>query len=87
MCNQTVCLVAAELERHGISTVVIQLLREVAERMRPPRALFVPFKHGYPLDAPNDPRRQHAVIEAALKLLEDLALTPPVLADFPLSSP
>jgi hypothetical protein len=87
MCNQTVSLVAAELERHGISTVVIQLLREVAERMRPPRALFVPFKHGYPLDMPNDPRRQHTVIEAALKLLEDPALTPPVLANFPASFP
>ena len=82
MCNQTVSLVAAELERHGISTVVIQLLREVAVRMRPPRALFVPFKHGYPLDMPNDPRRQHTVIEAALKLLEDRALTPPGLAGF-----
>ncbi len=83
MCNQTVSLVAAELERHGISTVVIQLLREVAARMRAPRALFVPFKHGYPLGAPNDPERQHAVIDAALKLFEDPALTPPVLADFP----
>ena len=86
MCNQTVCLVAAELERQGISTVVIQLLREVAERIRPPRALFVPFRHGYPLDMPNDPSRQHTVIEAALKLLEDQTLTPPVLADFPVSS-
>ena len=87
MCNQTVCLVAAELERHGISTVVIQLLREVANRMHPPRALFVPFKHGYPLDTPNDPPRQHAVIGAALKLLEDPTLTPPVLADFAASFP
>ena len=82
MCNQTVCLVAAELERRGISTVVIQLLREVAERMRPPRALLVPFKHGYPLHMPNDPQRQHAVIDAALKLFEAPALSPPVLADF-----
>jgi len=87
MCNQTVCLVGAELERRGISTVVIQLLREVAERMLPPRALFVPFRHGYPLDKPNDPQRQLAVVEAALRLLEDTALTPPVLAEFPASSP
>jgi hypothetical protein len=87
MCNQTVCLVATELERHGIATVVIQLLREVAERMRPPRALFVPFKHGYPLATPNDPQRQHTVIEAALKLLEDSTLTPPVLVDFPAPCP
>ena len=87
MCNQTVSLVAAELERQGISTVMIQLLREVAERIRPPRALFVPFKHGYPLDMPNDPRRQHAVIDAASKLLEDRTVTPPVLVDFPAPCP
>jgi len=82
MCNQTVCLVAAELERQGISTVVIQLLRHVAEKVRPPRALFVPFKHGYPLDAADDPRRQHAVLEAALRLLEYPSLTAPVLREY-----
>ena len=82
MCNQTVCLVAAVLERQGISTVVLQLLREVAERIRPPRALCVPFKHGYPLDTANAPERQHAVIEAALKLFKLPARTPPVLAEF-----
>jgi hypothetical protein len=82
MCNQAVCLVAAELERQGISTVCIELLREVAKKVRPPRALFVPFRHGYPLDAPGDPARQHAVIEAALSLLEDPDLEPPALVDF-----
>ena len=82
MCNQTVSLVAAELERQGISTVVLQLLRVAAERVRPPRALLVPFRHGYPLDKPNDPARQHAVIEAALRLLEEPANRPPVLREF-----
>ncbi len=83
MCNQAVGLVAAELERQGISTVVIQLLRHVAEKVRPPRALFVPFKHGYPLDTPNDPQRQLAVMEAALRLLEDPSLSGgPVLRDY-----
>ena len=82
MCNQAVCLVAAELERQGVSTVALQLLRSVAERVRPPRALFVPFRHGYPLAEPNDPARQQAVIEAALRMLEKPALTPPALVDF-----
>ena len=75
-------LVAAELERRGIATVVIQLLREVAEKVRPPRALFVPFKHGYPLGTPDNPSRQHKVIEAALRLFEDSSLTPPALVDY-----
>ena len=82
MCNQTVGLVAAELERQGISTVAIQLLREVAEHVRPPRALFVPFRHGYPLGAPGNTKFQHSVLEAALRLLEDPTLKPPILIDF-----
>jgi hypothetical protein len=82
MCNQAVGLVAAELERRGIATVAIQILRFVAERVRPPRALAVPFPHGYPLGAPGDAELQHAVIEAALRLLEDPALAPPALVDY-----
>jgi D-proline reductase (dithiol) PrdB len=82
MCNQAVCLVAAELERQGICTVVIQLLKVVAEKVQPPRALFVPFRHGYPLETPDNPERQHAVIEAALKLLEDRTTVPPVLVAY-----
>ena len=70
MCNQTVCLIAAELERQGISTVCIVLLREVAEAVRPPRALAVPFAHGFPLGEVNDAEGQRHVIESALRLLE-----------------
>jgi hypothetical protein len=82
MCNQAVGLVAAELERQGIATVALQLLAEVARAVRPPRALLLPFRHGFPLDAPNDPARQHAVLEAALRLFEDATLQPPALVQF-----
>ncbi|MDX1631598.1 MAG: hypothetical protein R3234_07045 [Thermoanaerobaculia bacterium] len=81
MCSQTVGLAAAELERRGISTVAIQLLRKVAETVRPPRGLVVPFPHGYPLDSPGRPERQRRVLEAALRLLETGSGTP-VLADY-----
>lgn len=70
MCNQAVSLIAAELERQGITTVCIILLRWVAERVRPPRALCVPFRHGAPLGAPNDARLQRDVVVKALALLE-----------------
>lgn len=70
MCNQAVGLIAAEIERRGIPTVCIVLLREVAERVRPPRALHVPFAHGYPLGRPHDPEVQREVIIRALSLLE-----------------
>lgn len=81
MCNQAVSLVGAACERVGMATVAIQLLREVAAAVRPPRALWVPFPHGYPLAAPNDPARQRAVLEAALALLERATPPPPVLAE------
>jgi homoaconitase/3-isopropylmalate dehydratase large subunit len=75
-------LVAAELERQGISTVAIQLLRNVAEKVRPPRALVVPFHHGYPLGKPDDAEQQQAVIAAALRMLEDPNLQPPAIVDY-----
>lgn len=81
MCNQAVGLIAAELERRGISTVCIELLREVAERVRPPRSLVVPFPHGFPLGRPNDPALQRHVMVAALELLEREA-QPPLIVDY-----
>ena len=83
MCSQAVSLVAAELERAGIATVAIVLLRAVAVAVRPPRALVVPFRFGYPLDRPHAPARQRAVLEAALALLERSDAQPPLLADLP----
>lgn len=76
------CLIAAELERQGIAAVAIQSLRRVAEKIRPPRALAVPFRHGYALDKPDDAAKQHAVIEAALKMFEDQNLQPPAIVDY-----
>jgi hypothetical protein len=62
LCNQTGSLVAAEVERHGIPTVGIQYFREVAEKLRPPRALWVPFPLGYALGGPNDAPLQLSVL-------------------------
>jgi hypothetical protein len=75
-------LLAAELERQGVATVTIQMLRSIAEKVRPPRALVVPFRHGFPLDKANDAERQHAVVEAALRMLEDPNLQPPAILDY-----
>ena len=71
MCVQAVGLIGAEIERHGIPTVSISLLNEVTSVIRPPRALFVPYKLGFPLGEPNNPELQHRVIEEALELLHE----------------
>ena len=77
---QTVCLLAAAIEREGIATVAISLLREVTSELRPPRALFVPFPLGYPLGAPHKAALQHQVIEQTLALLH--RTDAPVFEDF-----
>lgn len=75
-------LIAAALEREGIATVALQLLRVAAEKVGPPRALLVPFRHGYPLGAPNDAKLQHEVIDAALALLEQPDPNRPLLEEY-----
>jgi hypothetical protein len=80
MCNQTVCLVQAALERVGITTVSLSLLRDVAATLRPPRVLSVPFPFGFPLGEPQNPALQRRVIAQALALLPRNDV--PVLEDF-----
>lgn len=68
------------IERAGIPTVVISLVREHSERIRPPRTLWTPFELGRPLGAPGDAAFQRRVLLAALETLAETA--GPVLADF-----
>lgn len=69
MCHQAVGLIQAEAERRGIVTASITMLPDITRKVRPPRALSVPFPLGYPLGAPNDPAAQHAVLAKLLDLL------------------
>ena len=63
-------VIARVLEEAGLPTVSIALIKEHAEKVKPPRALFVPFPYGYPLGKPNDAEFQHRVIESVLELLQ-----------------
>ena len=74
-------VLARVFESAGLTTVAIALVREHAERVRPPRALWVPFYFGYALGKPDDPEFQHQVISTALSTLD--AESGPVLADYP----
>lgn len=55
------------------------------ERIRPPRALWVPFELGRPIGAHGNPAFQTRVVHAALELVE--RTEGPVLADFPDDEP
>ena len=69
------------LEREGIPTVGISLVREHTEIIRPPRALWVTFELGRPLGIPDDPPFQRRVVHAALDLLDRTG--GPLIADYP----
>ena len=60
-------------------------MRFQTERMRPPRALWVPFELGRPFGTPNDPEFQTKVLKALLGTLE--SESGPVLADFDEDAP
>ncbi len=78
-------MLARFLEEEGLPTTQISLIRLNTEKIKPPRALWVPFELGRPLGIPNDPAFQKRVLVAALKLLE--AKKGPVLVDYPEDAP
>ena len=81
MCNQSVGLIQRAVEEAGISTVSITLAEGMTKKIKPPRALAVPYGFGHPLGEPNNRELQHAIIAQALALLAAEAL-PPILRAF-----
>jgi len=74
-------VLARVIEEAGLSTTAIVLIKEHAMRVKPPRALLVPFPFGFALGNPEDPPFQHKVLAAALDLMK--VESTPVLAEFP----
>jgi hypothetical protein len=73
------------LEREGVPTAQVSLIREQTAAAKPPRALWVPFMLGRPFGAPNEPDFQRRVLRHLLSLFERQA--GPVLEDFPEDAP
>ena len=71
MCHQSVGLIQSIIEKAGIPTSSVTLLREVTERVAPPRTLFVDRPFGYPLGGPNNASLQTVIIMALLTLLKE----------------
>ena len=74
------CTLAHVFEAAGLSTIVFASMRDVAEKMSPPRTLYCEFPLGRPLGKPSDPAFQRDVLVRGLDLLE---ATEPVLATYP----
>ena len=73
------------IERAGVATASISLIREQTEAVRPPRALWVPFALGRPLGSAGDPEFQKAVMRSALRMLA--TASEPTIEDYPIEAP
>ena len=73
------------LEREGVPTAQISLVREQTAAIKPPRALWVPFMLGRPFGAPNELVFQRKVLRTLLLLFE--RTVGPVLEDFSEEAP
>jgi len=73
-------VIARVLEERGISTVAVSLVREHTVKIKPPRAVWVPFPFGISIGHRNDAAEQRAVLDLAFSTLD--APAGPVLVDF-----
>jgi hypothetical protein len=73
-------VIARVLEERGLSTVSISLVREHTVKVKPPRAVWVPFPFGLAVGHRNDVAEQRAVLDLAFSTLT--ADRGPVLLDF-----
>ena len=69
-------MIQRAVEETGISTVSITLLEDITKKVKPPRALLVPYSFGHPLGEPNNPSIQHEIIAETLALLDDMGKLP-----------
>lgn len=72
VCNQTVGLIARELERHGLSTVAAVTIKEVAQQVRLPRSVFVNFPFGRTFGRAGDAATQSAIVGDMARALRTL---------------
>jgi hypothetical protein len=62
-------LIQREIERVGISTVGISILRKYTEKIKPPRTIYLRWPFGHPLGEPFSVTQQRAVLIEAFKAL------------------
>lgn len=57
------------MEKKGIPTVSVTVARDVTEKAKPPRAVFVPFMMGHQFGVPGHRDLQLRIIKEALELV------------------
>jgi len=75
-------LIQREIERGGISTVGISIVRRFSEEIKPPRTVFLRWPYGHPLGEPFNAAQQRTVLIDSLNALYSIK-TPGEIIDLP----
>jgi hypothetical protein len=62
-------LIQREIERKGIPTIGISIVREYTEKVRPSRTVYLRWPFGHPLGEPFNVAQQRTVLAEAFKAL------------------
>ncbi len=75
-------LIQREIEKEGIASIGISIVRKFTEEVRPPRSVFLKWPMGHPLGEPGKIEQQMIVLRAAFKALETIK-EPGIIIDLP----
>ncbi len=75
-------LIQREIERRGIPTIGISIVRKYTEKVKPPRTIFLKWPFGHPLGEPFNKAQQRAVLIEAFRGLYSIK-TPGEILDLP----
>lgn len=77
-------LIQRAIEKAGIPTIGISIVRQYTEQVRPPRSVYLHWPFGHPLGEPGNVRQQRAVLFEAFKALYTIS-TPGEIVDLSFS--
>jgi len=75
-------LIQREIEKGGIPTVGISIVRRYSEKIKPSRTVFLDWPFGHPLGEPFNEAQQKTVVVDALKAL-NIITEPGSILDLP----
>lgn len=75
-------LIQREVEKAGIPTIGISIVRQYTEKVKPPRTIFLKWPFGHPLGEAGHVAQQRSVLKKAFEALYSIE-TPGTIVDVP----
>ncbi len=75
-------MIQREIEKQGIPTIGVSIVREYTEKVRPPRTIFLRWPFGHPLGEPFKKAQQRVVLAEAFRALYAIQ-EPGTIVDMP----